>query len=75
MGQERMSLVRVDQNVGHFIANQRNALGVTQKELARRCHTAQSAISRLECGAISPTLFTLSKVCEGLGLDLYIGVG
>lgn len=75
MEQGRLSLARVDKDIGHFIANQRADLGVTQKELASRCHTAQSAISRLECGVISPTLDTLSKICNGLGLELYIGVG
>jgi ribosome-binding protein aMBF1 (putative translation factor) len=38
--------------------------GITQKELAKRMGTTQSAISRLEAGNVSPTISFLQKLAE-----------
>lgn len=46
----------------------RHAAGLTQTELARRSGTAQAVISRIECGAVSPSLDTLTKIAKGLGM-------
>lgn len=48
--------------------------GLTQKMLARRIGTKQSAISRLERGEYNPTLGFLRKVAAGLGAKLKITV-
>ena len=45
---------------------------MTQKELAQRAHTAQSAISRIECDRISPTVDTLSGLLRALGEELML---
>ena len=47
--------------------------GVSQKDLARRAGTTQSAISRIERGGVSPTFETLSELLYMLGEDLVLG--
>lgn len=46
--------------------------GFTQKELARRVGTRQSAISRLESGRYNPTLGALRKIAGALDADLKV---
>ena len=46
--------------------------GVTQKELARRAGTTQSAIARFESGAANPTLDFLSRVATAVGAKLEV---
>lgn len=46
--------------------------GLSQKELADRINTKQSAISRLESGEYNPSLEFLSKVANALGKELHI---
>jgi predicted nucleotidyltransferase/DNA-binding XRE family transcriptional regulator len=55
----------------------RLAAGLTQGELAARIGTTQSAIARLESGAVTPTVETLGRLAEALELRFEIvpGVG
>ena len=46
--------------------------GLTQKELANRLDTKQSAIARLESGNYNPTLEYLQRTAEALGRKLTI---
>lgn len=46
--------------------------GVTQKELARRAGTTQSAIARFEAGTGNPTLEFLSRVSSAVGARLEV---
>lgn len=48
----------------------RRARGLTQDELARRSDLAVDTIRRVEHGAFSPSLDTLRKLGDGLGLSL-----
>jgi ribosome-binding protein aMBF1 (putative translation factor) len=50
----------------------RSARGLSQRELAERLGTTQSAIARLEAGNISPSLHTLDRVAEALGAELTV---
>lgn len=50
----------------------REKRGFSQRELAERLGTTQSAIARLEAGHVSPTLPTLDKVAEALGVELVV---
>ncbi len=50
----------------------RKATGMTQKELAERTGIAQSDISRLERGNGNPSLRTLQRLAEGMGMVLRI---
>ncbi|HUZ19084.1 MAG TPA: helix-turn-helix transcriptional regulator [Acidimicrobiales bacterium] len=47
----------------------REKRGLRQRELAARVGTTQSAIARLEVGNVSPSLPTLDKVAEVLGVE------
>jgi transcriptional regulator with XRE-family HTH domain len=57
---------------GELVRRVRERHHVTQKELAQRAHTAQSAISRIECDRISPTVDTLSGLLRALGEELML---
>jgi ribosome-binding protein aMBF1 (putative translation factor) len=48
--------------------------GLTQKELALKIGTKQSAISRLESGDQNPTIQLLQKVSKALGANLKISI-
>jgi transcriptional regulator with XRE-family HTH domain len=50
----------------------RKAAGVSQRELARRAGTAQSAISRIEMGGQSPTVDYLNHLLACLGHQLQL---
>lgn len=45
---------------------------ITQEELAQRTGIRQSNISRIESGAVSPTIETLARLASGLGKTLKI---
>ena len=47
---------------------------MTQKSLAQKLHTKQSAISRLESGLYNPTLGFLKNVATALGCKLNISL-
>ena len=47
---------------------------LTQKELAKRIGTKQSAISRLESGTYNPSLALLYKIADALNARLKISV-
>lgn len=55
-----------------MIIRQRIKSGLTQKELAQKIGTKQSAISRLESGASNPTISVLRRVAEALDARMEI---
>ena len=57
-----------------MIIKKRIERGLSQKELARKIGTKQSAISRLESGTYNPSLSFLQKVGEALGTKLKISL-
>lgn len=48
----------------------RNALGISQRELAQLCGLPQSSIARIESGKTTPKLNTLLKIMHPLGLKI-----
>lgn len=48
--------------------------GITQKELAERIGTKQSAIARVESGATNPTIAFLEKISSALDSRLIIQI-
>ena len=53
---------------GALVRQLRRARGVTQDRLAERCELSTDTIRRLEQGAFSPSLDTLTRICAGLEL-------
>ena len=48
----------------------RKRAGLTQAELAARAGTTQSAIARIESGAVSPSLAHLTDLVQAAGFDI-----
>lgn len=54
------------------LAAARRAAGLTQADLAARLGTTQSAIARLEGGGAAPSITTLSRLADALGIQFEI---
>lgn len=54
------------------LAEARRAAGLTQAELAARLGTTQSAIARLERGEVVPSVTTLAKLADALGIEFEV---
>ena len=52
------------------IIDARRISGLTQKELSARTGIAQGDISKLENGSANPSLHTLQRLAEGMGMVL-----
>lgn len=57
--------------VGAMIS-QRNAMGISQRELAAMCNMPQSSVARIESMKTTPNLDTILKLFEPLGLALTV---
>ena len=53
--------------IGRRIAEIRNEVGFTQRQLAERCGLQQCHIARIETGRYSVGLDTLAAIAEALG--------
>lgn len=58
--------------LGMLVLEKRLELGLSQRELARRIDTNHNRIYLIENGEATPTLDTLQRVSEELGLTLEI---
>ena len=58
---------------GELLRDARRRHGVSQKQLAMRASTTQSAISRVERDRVSPSVETLRELLFLLGEDLTLG--
>ncbi|HEV7381475.1 MAG TPA: helix-turn-helix transcriptional regulator [Dyadobacter sp.] len=52
----------------------RESLKVTQKVLSELSGVALGALKKFESGKGNPTLSTLKKLCDALGLEIILGV-
>lgn len=57
-------------SVGASIRKLRSAQGLTLADVAQRAAISQGMLSRLETGAVSPSLETIAAVAAALGVDL-----
>ncbi len=57
-----------------LIREARRRAGITQRELAERAGTTQSAIARWEAGGTSPDLDTVRRLVRCCGLDLEVAL-
>ena len=58
--------------IAHQVAARRSELGLSQRELAERVGTTQSAIARLERGGRPPRIDTLLRIADALECDLVV---
>jgi transcriptional regulator with XRE-family HTH domain len=61
----------ITQRLGHKIARQRRAAGLTQAELAEKVGVQPETISRLETGKRTVSLGMMALLSESLGLELH----
>jgi len=54
------------------VAERRTSMGMSQRDLAERCGTTQSAIARLERGGRPPRIDTLLRIADALQCDLVV---
>lgn len=52
------------------IVKTREGLGVTQRELAKKCGIKQPALARIETFKVVPKINTLIKITQALGMSL-----
>jgi transcriptional regulator with XRE-family HTH domain len=57
---------------GGLVRQARERHGLTQKQLAIRARTSQTAISRIERDVVSPTVETLGRLLDVLGEELVL---
>jgi transcriptional regulator with XRE-family HTH domain len=55
---------------GPLLRDLRRRHGLSQSRLARRAHTTQAVVSRIERGEASPTLDTLRRLLAAMGWEL-----
>ena len=72
---QTLSKHRAEYEVARAIIDVRIRKGMSQKELADKMNTTQSAISRLERGNISPSIVFLNRLAEALGTSLHVSFG
>ncbi len=60
----------VERRLGRQVASYRKAAGLTQEAVAERAKVAPETISRLERGSTVPSLKTLERVAEAMGVAL-----
>jgi len=58
--------------IAEKVAEQRQAKGLSQRELAEIVGTTQSAIARLERGGRPPRIDTLLRIADALDCDLVV---
>jgi ribosome-binding protein aMBF1 (putative translation factor) len=61
------------EELARLVIKHRAALGISQKELARRVGTSHTAISRLESGRHKTSVETLQRVAGALGVRFVLG--
>ena len=59
-------------SAGALIRTRRESLGMTQSDLAVLARTAQSAISRIETGMVSPTIRMVEHLLGATGARLIL---
>ena len=69
---EEYEALQPEHTVIQAMINARISAGMTQKELSEKTGIAQGDISKLEHGNANPSLRTLRRLAEGMGMKLDI---
>jgi transcriptional regulator with XRE-family HTH domain len=67
-GTER-ALTDPDESIGATLARLRRASGLSGTEVGRRAGISQAKVSRIETGAVAPTLGDIGRLARALGAD------
>jgi len=59
---------------GELLRSARRQRGLNQAELARRAGTTQTYVSRLERGAVQPSITTLQRLLHAAGMRLRVDI-
>ncbi len=65
---------KLEYEVAKQIISLRKSLGLSQKELAEKLNTKQSAISRIEKGEQNISICLLEKIAGALGVELNVSL-
>lgn len=57
-------------NVGQYVRSQRRSRGLTLEELANRSGVSKSMLSQIERDQTNPTLATVWRLCDSLGVSV-----
>ena len=71
-GENEIAEIEALSQIISTIIERRNALGISQRELAAVCNMPQSSVARIESYKTVPKLDTLIKITKSLGLNLTI---
>ncbi len=63
-----------NQQIGKIIQERRDYLNLTQKDVAEMAGITFKSISEIELGIRNPTINTLNRVLDVLGLDLSVHI-
>ena len=56
--------------IGKRVKMLREKQGIAQQDLAAKCNIEKSNFSRLEAGNTNPTIYTLYKIAENIGVSI-----
>ena len=70
-----MERTSVAEQVALLVTNYRVEHGLTQTDLARRLGMQQPAVARLEAGSHEPSLTSLVRLSNALGIHLNVEIG
>ena len=60
----------MNEKIGKFIAQVRNQMGFTQKELAEKIGVSDKTVSKWECGKSMPDISYLDSLCKALSINM-----
>lgn len=70
---EELARIAPYEGIARIVIARRQALGLTQQELAERVGTSHSVISRIESGQHPTSVTTLRRLAEAFGTHLVVG--
>lgn len=71
-GERDLTEIEAQASIISAMIEQRNKLGLSQRELASLCNIPQSSVARIESFQTTPNLTTLLKLFRVLGLKISI---
>jgi transcriptional regulator with XRE-family HTH domain len=65
-----MKISELQQKIGNRIRELREAKGISQQNLAAVCNFEKANLSRIEAGRTNPTISTLYRISQALGITI-----